>query len=303
LRGVDLALQAGQSLALLGPNGGGKSTLLRLVVGTLPLQQGRIEIFGRPVDARARGRLGVVFQSTALDPQLTVGENLMLQGRLFGLDRRAALSAIDRELQRAGLNDRRRDPVRTLSGGLARRVDLGRALLHRPDVLILDEPTVGLDPVARRSFLDELEHRRAEDGLTVLMTTHLIDEADRHERVMMLHQGTVIAEDAPAKLRRQLALATVTVLDRAWRPPEADGDQWDRTATGWSLRLQEGQALPGDLTAGLLADGVPFSAAPPTLGDVFEHLTGARLWTDASTADPGATDQTDPETGEGPDHG
>jgi ABC-2 type transport system ATP-binding protein len=160
---------------------------------------------------------------------------------------------------------------------LTRRVDLCRALLSQPHLLILDEPTTGLDPVARREFLDHVESRCASQpgAMTVLMSTHLTDEADRADRVIMLHEGRVVADDAPAALRRSLGATRVTVHDAAWSPTE-DADRWHHMPGGWSRDLRSGDEAEG-IAATLARQGVPMSIAPPTLDDVFEQLTGARL--------------------------
>ncbi len=284
LRGVTLEIADGQSVALLGPNGSGKSTLIHVITGLTSPSAGQAMLFARP-PASARDLLGVVFQSPGLDRHMTVWENLRDSATLYGIDAAAARSTIESLLRDLRLDDRRDALVKTLSGGLARRVDLCRALLSRPRLLILDEPTAGLDPVARKEFLDHVESRRAGGGagdLTILMSTHLTDEADRADRVIMLHEGRVVADDAPAALRKQLGARRVTVYDAAWTPT-ADTDRWRRVPGGWTRDLQNDDETA--LIASSLAQrGAPFSIAPPTLDDVFEQLTGARLQHDASAA-------------------
>ena len=274
LRGADLRVHAGEAVALLGPNGSGKSTLLRIAAGLLVPADGSMSMPGAATERERRRSLGVVFQSPALDPHLSVEENLSNHGRLYGMSRRAAAAAVDRELEAASLGECRRDLVKTLSGGMRRRVDLCRALLPAPKLLLLDEPTTGLDPLARRRFLEDVERRRDAAGLAVLMSTHLVDEADRFDRVVLLHDGAVIADDAPAALRARLGARQITVQDGGWAPP--DPDDWQRVAGGWSRSV----GAPGenaDLAAALSHDGVPFAIAPPTLADVFEQITGERL--------------------------
>jgi ABC-2 type transport system ATP-binding protein len=275
LRGITLSVAEGQHVALLGPNGSGKSTLIRVITGMAQPTSGQARIVDR-TPAEARPALGVVFQNAGLDRHLTVWENLRDSATLYGLPPATARDVIADLLREMRLDDRRHALVKTLSGGLARRVDLCRALLSQPRVLILDEPTTGLDPVARREFLDQVESRRAaaNRALTVLMSTHLTDEADRADRVIMLHEGRVVADDAPAALRQRMGERRVTVHDAAWSP--SGSSLWRRTPGGWTRELGSNDEVVG-LAAALAREGVPMSIAPPTLDDVFEQLTGARL--------------------------
>ncbi|SRR5690606_27374430 len=286
LRGVDLTIPAGQTVAMLGPNGSGKSTLMKLISGLLPLQHngGSISVFGSQNIRDIRRQIGVVFQNEGLDRHMTVFENLRDQASLYGLRGEKAKAIIDEELAHADLMDRRNALVKTLSKGLARRVDLCRAVLHRPRLLMLDEPTVGLDPTARERFLNQLEQWRNQRSLTVLMSTHLVDEADRHDRVVLMHQGQLVADDSPANLRRQAGVRRVTVMDTHWQPPAETREKWRRSSTGWIFRLEANGEQARQLAAQLTDAGVPYSMAPPTLADVFEHLTGASLHDESDAA-------------------
>jgi ABC-2 type transport system ATP-binding protein len=234
--------------------------------------------------------LGVVFQHVALDPHMTVFENLRDQASLFGLSGSTARDRIDAELEAAGLGERRESPVKTLSGGLRRRVDLCRALLHHPRLLLLDEPTVGLDPLARASFLDEIERRRDDHHLTIVMSTHLIDEADRQDRVVLLHRGRIVADGPPAMLRHGLGERVLTVLEPGFAPPENDRAGWSSRRGGWSYRSDEDADAASRLAADLAARGISFSIAPPTLADVFEQRTGAILEGDEAVGGPVRTE-------------
>jgi ABC-2 type transport system ATP-binding protein len=194
LKGVSVALHAGEMLALLGPNGAGKSTLLQLLTGLFTPDQGKITVLGhdmRTHPARALSGLGVVFQQSALDLDLTVMANLLFHTDLHGLPRALARERIARQLAAIGLQDEATTAVRKLSGGTRRKVELVRALLHAPQVLLMDEATVGLDPSSRQQLLDTVRGLCREQGLAVLWATHLIEEVKTADRLLLLHQGTV----------------------------------------------------------------------------------------------------------------
>jgi ABC-2 type transport system ATP-binding protein len=277
LRGVSLVVGSREHIALLGPNGCGKSTLFRIICGLLPPTGGTRAVFGGELDAAARRRLGVVFQHEGLDAHLTVERNLRHHAVLYGMAKRDAVTRIDQLTNAHQLETVRRSLVSTLSGGWARRVDLCRALLHNPDFVLLDEPTVGLDPAARRQFLDQLTALRDEPR-AVLMSTHLVDEAERFDRVILMHEGRIVADDSPAALRAGLGARRLTVLDRAWTPPADDRPPWTRTPDGWmqTAGADDAESLRAH-TDTLIRAGVPFSVAPPSLDDAFVVLTGARL--------------------------
>jgi len=277
LDGVSLDLPAGQSVAMLGPNGSGKSTLMRIICGLQKPDSGKVTTFGSDDPRLGRRFFGVVFQSPSLDPHLTVFENLRDQAALYGLDRSEFARKVDEELRLRNLLDRRDVLVKTLSQGLARRVDLLRAMLHQPRLLLLDEPTVGLDPAAREQFLRDLETLRQSTGLTILMSTHLVDEADRQDRVLLMHQGRLIADDTPANLRTQAGQRVITVMNPHWQPEEIVPGSWTRTSVGWTIPLAGDDNRSAQLVARLTASNVPFSVMPPTLADVFQNLTGAHL--------------------------
>jgi ABC-2 type transport system ATP-binding protein len=277
LHGVSLEIEQGAATALLGPNGSGKSTLMRIIAGLLRPSGGDVRVFGHADSVMSRPLLSVVFQSPGLDRHMTVQENLRDQAALYGLASDVAAERIEQELRRADLLDRRRSIVKTLSGGLVRRADLCRAMLHHPRLLLLDEPTVGLDPVARERFLHDLEQRRSEDGLSVLISTHLVDEADRCDRVALMHHGRVVAHDSPANLRRELGAWRITVMGGDAPPPLRDGIRWRRAGGGWLTDIGHDQADAAPIAAALAADGWAFTLAPPTLADVFQERTGTGL--------------------------
>jgi len=197
LREVSFVLTSGRFHALLGPNGAGKSTLFGLLTRLLALQQGDIRLGGQSLKkqpAKAMRKIGVVFQQNALDLDLTVRQNLQYHAALHGLSRKEARTRGDRELQRFNLLDRANDAVRQLNGGHRRRVEIARALLHEPSLLLLDEPTVGLDVASRKALNEHVRTLCEEDGLTVLWATHLIEEVREDDRVLILHQGQLLAD-------------------------------------------------------------------------------------------------------------
>lgn len=200
---VGLVVPMGSFTALLGPNGAGKTTLMALVTRLFQSGTGSIRICGFDLERQPRQALaamGVVFQRPTLDLELSVEQNLTYSSRLYGLDRHRAAERISQSLERLDLADRRKAAVRTLSGGLRRRVELARALLHEPRLLVLDEPTVGLDIESRRQIVDHVHALCAEGGLAVLWTTHLIDEIAPEDRVVVLVEGKVRAAGGVAEI-------------------------------------------------------------------------------------------------------
>jgi ABC-2 type transport system ATP-binding protein len=194
LKGVSLSLQAGEMCALLGPNGAGKSTLLQLLTGLFNPDQGQIMVLGHDMQrqpAKALTGLGVVFQQSALDMDLPVSANLLFHTDLHGIARKTARARIEQGLAAMGLADQAQAIVRGLSGGTRRKVELVRALLHEPQVLLMDEATVGLDPSSRQQLVDTVRGLCRERGMAVLWATHLIEEAQVADRLMLLHQGQV----------------------------------------------------------------------------------------------------------------
>jgi ABC-2 type transport system ATP-binding protein len=194
---VSFTVPQGSFTALLGPNGAGKSTLFSLVTRLFNVREGRIDILGWPLDrhpGEALRRLGVVFQARTLDLELSIGQNLTYHAALHGMSRAAARQRIAEILQGSELIDRLGDKARSLSGGQLRRVEIVRAFMHRPRLILLDEPTVGLDIRSRAEIVAEVRRLVADEGVSVLWATHLIDEIDESDRVVVLHHGKVLAE-------------------------------------------------------------------------------------------------------------
>jgi ABC-2 type transport system ATP-binding protein len=286
IRDLSLSIYEREIFAVLGPNGSGKTTLFRVLSTLIPIQQGDVRIFGYDTrrDAEAiRALLGVVFQAPSVDKKLTVQENVIYRGRLYGLGGRDLYSRTDEMLERLGLADRRRDLVEKLSGGLRRRVELAMGMLHRPRLLLLDEPSTGLDPGARSDLWQYLEQVRDNDGVTIVVTTHLLDEAQRADRIAIMHKGELAALDTPVALqaavggdaitiRRKEPAALAAAIQQQFnvRAVEVDGSVRLEQPEGhqWIPRLVE--AFP-DRTESI-------TLGKPTLEDVFIHFTGHRFW-------------------------
>ena len=203
LDGVSLQVGPGEMVALLGPNGAGKTTLFRVIEGLIPADGGRATVAGADVatePVRALAALGIVFQEATLDPDLSVGENLSYYAALRGVPRKARRAAVADALGRLGLADRLRSRARELSGGLRRRVELARALIGDPALLLLDEPSDALDPGSRIALRGEIDRLRHLTGCGVLWATHLVEEVGQADRVVILDQGRVVATGTPADL-------------------------------------------------------------------------------------------------------
>ncbi len=226
---LDLEVRDGEFFGLLGPNGAGKTTTVHLLATLLAPSRGTARVAGRDVvreGLAVRRSIGLVFQETTLDRDLTVAENLRFAARLWSLPARVARPRIDALLRQFELLERRDDPVRTLSGGMRRAADVARGILHEPSILFLDEPTAGLDPRARRSLWERIRHLRAASGLTVLLTTHYVEEAEPCDRVAVLDHGRLAALGTPAELKRAAgagSLEEVFLAHTGHRLAESDG--------------------------------------------------------------------------------
>lgn len=285
LRDLSFEVEEARLFGLLGPNGSGKSTLFRILATMMAPTEGRVVVAG--VDAAAdpdevRRRIGVVFQSQSLDKKLTVAENLTAQGHLYGLSGGLLRERTGEALERLGLAERRDDIVETLSGGLRRRVEIAKAMLHRPQVLLMDEPSTGLDPGARRELADYVAELRDREGVTVILTTHILDEADRCDRLLLLHEGRKVAEGTPEELKARVG-GDVVVLEakdagslareirRNFGVPvsQVNGTLRVEIENGHRFITDVVEAFPGRI------DSVALHK--PTLEDVFLDETGARI--------------------------
>jgi len=294
LADVSLQVRRGEIFGLLGPNGSGKTTLFHLLATLMPLTEGQVELLGYDLRRSARAirpHLGVVFQHPSLDRKLTVYENLRHHGHLYGLSGKPLRARIQFVVQRVGLEDRRDDLVETLSGGLQRRLELAKAFLHGPTVLLLDEPSTGLDPGARLDFMAYLEQLRDQEGVCALLTTHILEEAERCDRVGILHQGRLVAVGTPDELKERVGGDVVVV-----QTPDPVGLQSQirerfgcvPVVVDGSVRVEmaHGHTFVRDVVEAFapIIQAVTFSR--PTLEDVFIHLTGHRFWESESHAEP-----------------
>jgi ABC-2 type transport system ATP-binding protein len=289
LDGVSFAVRGGEVFGLLGPNGAGKSTTVRVLATLTQPDGGRAAVAGRDVvrePAAVRRSIGYVSQQSGLDRDATGRENLALQGRMHGLGGAALRRRVDELLGSLGLTDAGDRIVRTYSGGMRRRLDIALGLVHRPAVLFLDEPTTGLDPEARVVMWAELERLAAEGDLTVLLTTHYLEEADRlADRLAIVSRGKVAVEGTPEALKRGLRGDAVTVELGDGRAADAEGVVrslavvHETNLDGRVLRSRVengGTAVPGILSA-LEARGIPVASVTvsrPSLDDVYLHYTG-----------------------------
>jgi ABC-2 type transport system ATP-binding protein len=285
LNDISFTVARGEVFGLLGPNGGGKTTLFKILSTLLAPSGGSALLLGDPLSAPAavRQHLGVVFQHPSVDGKLSVVENLMCHGHLYGLRGSGLRRRVETVLHRLGLSDRAADRVEALSGGLQRRTELAKALLHEPALLLLDEPSTGLDPGARRDFLQYLRQLRDQEGVTILLTTHYMEEAERCDRVAILHQGNLVRVGTPAELKACLGGDVVVIQTPdadalrekiqerfACRAAVVDGMVRVERPRGHEFVCEVVEAFPADVT--LVTYG------KPTLEDVFIHLTGHRFW-------------------------
>jgi ABC-2 type transport system ATP-binding protein len=286
LDGLELAVAPGEIFGLLGPNGSGKSTTLRVLTGMLVPDEGVIELDGARVEPGGRPlrqRMGVVFQSGSLDARMTARENLAMSAALYGISSKLAATRIDELLAFTALTDRAGDAVGDFSGGMRRRLELSRALLHEPSLLLLDEPTTGLDERFFRQTWERIEALRASRGLTVLLTTHRSEEAERCDRVAVVDRGRVIALDTPDNLRQRVSGDVLTL--EADAPDALAAELSARFAL--EARVVEGRVVlereRGHELIPRLVESLPagrlhsLSMHRPNLADVFVKLTGRSL--------------------------
>jgi ABC-2 type transport system ATP-binding protein len=285
LRGVSFEVARGEIFGLLGPNGGGKTTLFRILSTLLLPAGGSAHLFD--IDIRkdplaVRRRIGVVFQSQSLDRRLSVEENLGHQGRLYGLGGAVLKSRIDEVLEQTGIADRRRDVVDALSGGLRRRVELAKGLLHQPELLLLDEPSTGVDPAVRLEFWSHLLRLRRDCGTTILLTTHILEDAEKCDRLAILDNGSIVASGSPDELKGVIGGDVITLASEDPGGLAADllrEFEIEAQVVEGTVRFEHES---GPETVARLMHRLPptvssVTVSRPTLEDVFIHATGRRF--------------------------
>jgi len=290
LRGVTFSVQEAQIFGLLGPNGGGKTTLFRILSTLLPYETGHVTVQGwdvRDNPLEVRRITGIAFQSNSLDLQLTAFENLQNQGHLHGLRGSRLKSKISELLTYFGLKNRQNEPLKKFSGGLLRRVELAKALLHSPAVLLLDEPTAGLDPAASQDFWKYLKRLRDQHRMTILLTTHSMEEAERCDCLSILSNGQIVSTGSPYQLKSDIGSEVVAI--RTSDPEQLAQDlrkalNLESWILGGVVRIEhpDGHTLVPRVIESCpgLVDSV--TVGRPTLEDVFIHQTGHRFHEDGS---------------------
>ncbi len=294
LDGVSFDVRAAELFGLLGPNGSGKTTLFRILSTLMIPSGGRAIILGCDAarePSKLRRQIGVVFQAQSIDPKLTAYENLWHQGHLYGLSGRALKRRVEEILTRVGLADRAKERVETFSGGMQRRIELAKGLLHHPGVLLLDEPTTGLDPGARRDLWQYLQILRDEEHVSVLVTTHLMEEAERCDRLAIMNEGNLVALGTPSELKSEIG-GDVILLDAAHDAGSLAQEirnrfHVDTTVLGSQVRIERegGHRFVPDLVEAFPGEIQAISVSKPALEDVFIHRTGHKFWSENGESD------------------
>ncbi|MGA8295780.1 MAG: ATP-binding cassette domain-containing protein [Acidimicrobiales bacterium] len=292
VKGVSFSVAAGETFGFLGPNGAGKSTTIAMLCTLLRPTSGSARVAGHDVateQAAVRQRIGLVFQDTTLDDYLTAEENLRFHAELYGVPRQEAPKRIEDVMNMVGLWDRKKSLVRTFSGGMKRRLEIARGLMHSPRVLFLDEPTVGLDPQTRAHIWSYMNELRRTEQITIFLTTHYMDEAEHCDRIAIIDEGTIVASGTPEELKAEVgrdrvqihtadddaaiaALKSVFDLDAA------------RSEGGVAVYVAGGEQFVPRLFAELGMTIASVSIARPTLDDVFMSHTGRTIRDAEATA-------------------
>lgn len=296
LNGISFEVRSAELFGLLGPNGSGKTTLFRILSTLMIPSAGHAVVLGCDVarePSRLRNQIGVVFQAQSVDPKLTAYENLWHQGHLYGLRGSTLKKRVMEILGRVGLADRARERVETFSGGMQRRIELAKGLLHRPGVLLLDEPTTGLDPGARRDLWQYLQTLRDEEHVSVLVTTHLMEEAEKCDRLAIMNEGHLVALGTPVELKTEIG-GDVILLDATQDAALLAEQirvrfQVAPTVLGNQVRIERenGHHFVPDLVEAFPGEIQAISVSKPALEDVFIHRTGHKFWSESVEASSG----------------
>jgi ABC-2 type transport system ATP-binding protein len=292
VRGIDLAVEQGEIFGFLGPNGAGKTTTISILCTLVRKTAGEARVAGIEVDddaSEVRRRIGLVFQDPSLDDQLTARENLEIHGQIYGVPAALRRQRIDELLQVVELADRASSLVRTFSGGMKRRLEIARGVLHHPQILFLDEPTLGLDPQTRKHIWEYLHALRKREGITIFMTTHYMDEAEFCERIAIIDRGQIAALGTPNELKSRVGgdVVTVTTSDSGAAAKEiAERYDMKPLVDNGSLRIEvpDGAAFLPRLVRELSVPVQTVALSRPSLDDVFLKLTGHAIR--AESADP-----------------
>jgi ABC-2 type transport system ATP-binding protein len=291
--GVSFDVERGEIFGFLGPNGAGKSTTIKILATLLAPTAGRAAIAGHDVvrePLRVREAIGIIFQDNSLDDRLTADQNLYIHALLYDLPKAVYRERADALLAMVDLTDRRKSLVRTYSGGMRRRLEIARGLLHRPRVLFLDEPTVGLDPQTRSAMWQHVLKARDESDVTVFMTTHYLEEAEHCDRIAIIDHGRVVALGSPEELKRQVGgdvmvvgAAAAAGADLARDIGERYGVEVQRADDGLRFQVEDGATFIPRLTADFQGKISSVSVHRPTLDDVFLKLTGRAIREEEAT--------------------
>lgn len=283
VRNIDFYVETGKLFAFLGPNGAGKTTTINIICTLIDMDAGEVRVDGLRVgrdDQQIRDRIGIVFQESVLDPLLTVKENLWTRGSIYGLSRAELATNVATAMRVTMIEDLADRRYGTLSGGQRRRADIARALVHRPRILFLDEPTTGLDPQTRKSVWDMIELLRREDGMTIFLTTHYMEEADRADFVIVIDDGQIAAKGTPAELKDRYSSDRLEIkpIDRAKATAALDGAgiAWTERADLILVTLRATiEALP--ILQLLEGNVAGFQVLNGTMDDAFIGITGKAI--------------------------
>ena len=286
VRGVDFDIAAGETFGFLGPNGAGKSTTIKILCTLARADGGSARVAGYDVSTQrddVRRQIGLVFQDTTLDSYLSAEQNLRFHAELYGMPRESVKPRMQQVLEMVGLWERRGSKVLTFSGGMKRRLEIARGLMHSPRVLFLDEPTVGLDPQTRASIWEYIHQLRQQEEITIFLTTHYMDEAEHCERIAIMDEGRLVALDTPTALKAAVGTDRVTIRTTDDEAALAKLDGAVLTGDGIVISVENGESYVPELFGTL---GVPItnvSISRPTLDDVFLSYTGRTIRDSEST--------------------